>query len=118
MARLHVEDGELMIDLSGLEKAEGLHGNIHVPVSTVRDVRCVGDPWPELRGMRAPGTGLPKVIAVGTRRGPGIKDFAVVHGTGPAVVVELEGADFGRLVVTEDDAEVVAADLRKHLGRP
>ena len=51
--------------------------------SAVTAVRVVDDPWPELRGMRAPGTGLPNVIAVGTRRGGFGKDFAAVHGNGP-----------------------------------
>ena len=116
MARLSVEGGELLLDLSGLEKLEGFHGNIRVPVASVRNVRSTDDPWSELRGIRAPGTGVPGVISVGTRRGSGIKDFAAVHGGGPAVVVELEGAEYGRLVVTEDDAESAAADLNRQLG--
>jgi len=116
MARLTVDREDLVLDLSGLEELEGFHRSIRVPISTVRDIRSVDDPWPELRGIRAPGTGLPGVIAVGTRRGTGIKDFAAVHGTAPAVVVELDGAEFGRLVVTEDDAPAAAAGLRVALG--
>jgi hypothetical protein len=116
MARLRVDGDELLLDLSGLEKLEGFHGNIRVPLSTVREVRVAEDPWSELRGIRAPGTGLPGVIAVGTRRGSGLKDFAAVHGKGAALVVELEGAEFERLVVTEDDAEAEAAALRSSIG--
>lgn len=115
MARLSVVGDELLLDLSGLEKLEGFHGNIHVPVSSVREVRWTDDPWSELRGIRAPGTGVPGVIAVGTRRGGGIKDFAAIHGHGAAVVVELEGAEYGRLVVTEEDAESAAGDLRRQI---
>ena len=118
MGRISIDGETLTLDLTGIEKIEGFHGNIHVPTSTVRDVRLSNDPWSELRGIRAPGTGLPDVIAVGTRRGAGVKDFAVVHGTGPAVVVELEDADFDRLVVTEDDAAEAVADLRRQLGLP
>lgn len=116
MARLSVDGDELVLDLSGMEKVEGLQGDIRVPLGSVREVRFVEDPWPELRGMRAPGTGVPGVIAVGTRRGGGIKDFAAVHGQGPAVVVELEGASFDRLVVTEDDAESEASELKRQVG--
>jgi len=116
MARLRIEGEELVLDLSGLEKLEGFHGNIHVPVASVREVRFTNDPWSELRGIRAPGTGVPGVIAVGTRRGSGIKDFAAIHGHGPAVVVELERADYGRLVVTEEDAESAARELKHQLG--
>ena len=83
----------------------------------VTAVRVVGDAWPELRGIRAPGTGVPEVIAVGTRRGGFGKDFAAVHGKGPAVVVELEGAEYGRLIVTSDDAAAVAAAIGVATGR-
>jgi hypothetical protein len=49
------------------------------------------------------------VISLGTRRGGGIRDFAAVYGNRPAVVVELEGAEFDRLVVSvHDPAEVTA----------
>ena len=39
------------------------------------------------------------------------KDFAVVHGKGPAVVVELEGEKYARLVVTAPDAAALAATV-------
>jgi hypothetical protein len=113
---LRVEDGELVLHLHAMEKAEGFHGDIRVPLSSVTAVRVVEDPWPELRGIRAPGTGLPDVIAVGTRRGGFGKDFAAVHGKGPAVVVELQGAEYGRLVVSADDADAVASSLRGATG--
>jgi len=117
MADLHTEGDELVLHLRGAEKAEGFHGDIRVPLSAVTSVRVVDDAWPELRGIRAPGTGLPEVIAVGTRRGGFGKDFAAVHGKGPAVVVELTGAEFGRLVVTADDAAAAAASIQDALAK-
>ncbi len=74
--------------------------------------RAVANAWPELRGIRAPGTGIPGVVAVCTRRGPFGKDFAAVHGKGAAVVVELEGAPFPRLIATTPDANDMAAMIR------
>jgi hypothetical protein len=115
VASLRVEAGELVLTLSPVEKVEGFHGSIRVPVSSVRSVRNVDDPWTELRGMRAPGTGVPGVISVGTRRGGGIRDFVAVHGGGPAVVVDLEDAEFDRFVITTDDAPAVAAELRREI---
>ena len=115
MGHFHVEGSDLVLQLSALEKLAGFRGDIRVPVSTVRQVRWVADPWHELRGIRAPGTGWPGVIAVGTRRGSGIKDFAVVHGKGPGIVVELEGAEFNRLVVTDNAAEGRAAEMVEQL---
>jgi hypothetical protein len=101
--------------MSEIEKFEAVHSDVHVPVAAVRAVRVVDDAWPELRGIRAPGTGIPGVIAVGTRRGSFGKDFAVVHGREMAVVIELEGASYARLIVTTPDAENVAAAIRGHL---
>jgi len=108
VAELHPEGDELVLHLGPREKAEGMHGDIRVPLTAVTSVRVVPDAWPELRGVRAPGTGLPNVIAVGTRRGSFGKDFAAVHGQGPAVVVDLTGAAYGRLVVTTEDARAIA----------
>ena len=112
MADLEVDGDALVLHLRAIEKAEGAHGDIRVPLKAVTAVRAVDDPWPELRGMRAPGTGLPNVIAVGTRRGGFGKDFAAVHGKGPAVVVELEGASYGRLVITADAAAALVEKLK------
>jgi uncharacterized protein len=113
MAELKVDGYELVLHMHPLEKAEGFHGDIRLPLSAVDTVRFVDNPWPELRGIRSPGTGVPEVIAVGTRRGGFGKDFAAVHGRGPAVVVELTGAEYGRLVVTSDDASEVATRLQE-----
>ncbi len=112
MAELQVEGSDLVLHMSALEKAEGFHRDIRVPRSAVTSVRVVDDAWPELRGMRAPGTGVPNVIAVGTRRGRFGKDFAAVHGKGPAVVVELTGSEFDRLIVTSEDATAWAEAIR------
>jgi hypothetical protein len=120
VAELTVDGTDLVLHLRGAEKVEGVHGDIRVPLSAVTAVRVVDSAWGggELRGMRAPGTGVPGVIAVGTRRGGFGKDFAAVHGKGPAIVVELEGAEYGRLVLTADDAEATAATVRAASGRP
>jgi hypothetical protein len=110
-----VEGSDVVVKMSDVEKFEAVHTDVHVPLAAVRAVRVVDDAWPELRGIRAPGTGIPGVIAVGTRRGSFGKDFAVVHGREMAVVIELEGASYARLIVTTPDAEKVAEAMRAHL---
>ena len=115
MASLIVDGADLVVEMSDFEKVEALHGDLRVPLAAVQAVRVVDDAWPELRGIRAPGTGIPAVIAVGARRGSFGKDFAAVHGRERAVVVDLAGGDYSRLVVTIPDAESVAAEIRRHL---
>ena len=112
MATLQIERDELVLRLSSMEKLGAFRGDIRVPVSSVREVRTTENPWKELRGIRAPGTGFPWVISLCTRRGGFGKDFAAVYGKRPAVVVELEGAPFQRLVVTDDDAEATRVRLQ------
>jgi hypothetical protein len=110
VAHLRVEGDELVVRLSKLEEVEAAHGHIRVPLTAVHSLTVAEDPWPHLRGIRAPGTGIPHVIAVGTRRGTFGKDFVAVHGKGRSIVVELTGADYQRFIVTDEDAvDVVAA---------
>jgi hypothetical protein len=114
VARLDVAGGELILHLSALERLGGfVRGDARIPLNAVRSVRAVENPWKELRGIRSPGTGWPGVIALGTRRFGGGKDFVAVYGKGPGVVVDLVGVDFARLVVSTRDAETVAAEIEK-----
>ncbi len=117
MAELLVEGEELRVRLSALEKLGALRGDISIPLATVSEVRVSDAPWSELRGIRAPGTGIPGVISLCTRRGKGICDFAAVYGRGgQAVVIETDGGQFGRLVISSKDATETANRIRKSLS--
>jgi hypothetical protein len=111
MARLRREGDEIVLKLNDLEKAGALHGDVRVPAASVRGARVTQTPFRELRGIRAPGTGVPGVVALGTWRTGDGKDFAAVYRGGPAVVVELEGAEYRRLIVSAHDAADVVAAL-------
>lgn len=107
MASLEVLSGELIVRLSGVERAAAMRREVRVALSSVTSVCAEPDPWGALRGVRAPGTGIPGVAVYGVRRVTGgAPDFAAVHGRGPAVRVDLApGAPFGRLLVTVEDAQ-------------
>lgn len=115
MAELRVNGTELVVALSELERLGAFRGDIRVPLTAVRAVRVADEPRPELRGVRAPGTGIPGIIALGARRGEG-HDFAAVYHDRPAVVVELEGATFDRLVISVDNPDATAAAIRAAAG--
>jgi hypothetical protein len=116
VATFEIGDGRLALRMSRLERLEAIHERVDAPLASVTNARAVADAWSELRGIRAPGTGVPGLIAVGTRRGKFGKDFAVVHGRGPAVVVEFATGEFHRWVVTIDDAEHQAEVIRRAIG--
>jgi hypothetical protein len=118
MARLVIESDELVVRLSPLEKLGAARGNVRIPLRAVRNVRATDHPWQELRGMRAPGTGLPGVIALCTLRGRGFRDFAAVYKTGPAVVVDAARPPFDRVIVSCVDAAAVAERIGQALPAP
>jgi hypothetical protein len=113
VATLRREGDEIVLKLNDLEKAGALHGDVRVPAASVRLVRVSTTPFRDLRGIRAPGTGVPGAVALGTWRYRGGKDFAALYRGGPAVIVELDGAEYGRLLVSAHDAADVAATLNE-----
>ena len=117
MARLMVQGPDLMVGLSWLEKLGAFRGNVRVPLHAVRSAQAEPHPWSALRGIRAPGTGIPGVIAYGTRRFNGGKDFAAVLGGRPTVRVDLaEESPFARLVVSVADPDSTVAAIRSATG--
>jgi len=107
----------LRLRMSRLERLAGLHKDIEVPLSEVAGVHAEDDAWAALRDLRAPGTGIPGVLMVGTTRSKGTRDFCVVRGRGPAVVVELASGGFARLVISDADAAATAERLSQALQR-
>ncbi len=79
------------------------------------DAQPVGDVWEHLRGFRAPGTGFPGRIMLGTTRYEGRKDFCVVGRHGPGIVVELRDHEFARVLVSvpAEQAASLAARIRE-----
>jgi len=107
MANLIIDDHTVVVSLSTAEKVEALHGDVIVPRSAVTRTRVVPNGMAEVHGVRAPGTSLPGVIMVGVWRSKTGATFVACHGRGPAVVIDLDGAQFDRLVVTVSDPEHV-----------
>ncbi|MFZ0995512.1 MAG: hypothetical protein WAO09_05990 [Candidatus Dormiibacterota bacterium] len=107
-----------MVELSRLEKAEAVHGDVRVPLSSVRDVEVVDQPLDLIHGVKLPGTGIPGRTAVGTWISPDGRTFAVEHHASRGVVLRLEGQTYQQLIVGCDQPEDVAASLRAAIGRP
>ena len=111
MANLLVGDDVVTVSLSAIEKAEALHGDVSVPRTAVVSARAVADGMDEVHGLRMPGTGFPGVIMVGTWRDRQSVTFAVCHGRRPAVVLELTGQPYDRVVVTVENPDEVVTSL-------
>jgi len=113
MPSLRVEGDELVVAMSAWERAAAFHGDVRVPLGAIQTVTVEPDPWHAIRGIRAPGTGWPRVIAYGVRRRVGDRpDFVALLRNRPAVRIELgRPSKFARLVVSVDDALSVVRQL-------
>jgi len=105
MADLLINAASVTVVLSAAERLESVHGDVSVPRSSVVGARQVPDGLAEVHGMRARGTMFPGVVMVGTWRESGSVTFAACHGHRPAVVVELAGQAYDRVIVTIEDPE-------------
>jgi hypothetical protein len=116
MAEVERDGEELVVRLSAAEKAEAVHGDIRVPMSSVRAVEVVDDAVHAVNAYRKSiGAAWPGRFVIGTFRSDGVKTFAVVHHNTPrGVKVQLEGANFDELLVGCDNPESIAG----HIGAP
>ena len=103
MAIVKENNGELLLSLSTIEVAGAFHQPPVSKLSNLVRVTRASNPWTTsvLRGIRAPGTGIPFVIMLGTLRYHGGKDFCVVYGRKPVVILEFENEEFNRWIVSE-----------------
>ena len=117
MVDLTIPNGALDVQVLGWSKVWALKSRIRVPLGSVRAVRH--DPeaarglW---KGWRVPGTHVPGVITAGTYRTRGQKHFWDVRRPGRAVVVELEGADYDRLIVDVRDPGATVRMIERAAG--
>ncbi|GLY47765.1 hypothetical protein [Lentzea sp. NBRC 102530] len=117
MAVVSVQGQDLVVEMEGLDKLWALKSRLTIPLENVRgatvDPGIVGEP----KGIRAPGTHLPKVITAGTFHHEGEKVFWAVRDAQKAVVVELADENYTRLVVEVDDPRAVVAMVEKATRR-
>lgn len=112
MATLIREDDTLVLQLTTMEKVEGLHGDLRIPFSSVQSVTILEDAVHAVHGLKMPGTRIPGVLAMGTYMSNEGKTFAIVHHqTKRGVKVALTEALFDTLIVGVDDPEYVVSSL-------
>lgn len=94
-----------------------LHGDIVVPRDAVDSVEVLDAPLSTIRGVRAPGTGFPGLIAYGTFRKRGGKYFVAVRRGQRAARLSLTGQAFDEIVLGADHPELLAASVASKAHR-
>jgi hypothetical protein len=104
MAKVIEQDDQLILKLSIAEKIFALHfKQLKVSKNQLISKKGYTNPWSTevLKGVRAPGTGFPYLILLGTMRYRGGKDFTVIYKKRPVNVYQFEDYSFKRWIVTE-----------------
>ncbi|MBB5911903.1 hypothetical protein BJY24_000770 [Nocardia transvalensis] len=106
MVDIEVTGTTVTVHVRGAHRFLGLREQLRFDLTDVRAVAPAPvdsrPPW-----MRAPGTFFPGVIAAGTFRGKGRKEFWDTLFDGRALQIDLSGGDFTRLVIDVADPEAV-----------
>jgi len=103
MARVSVDDGDLVVDVEGMDKLWALKSRLTIPLANVRGATADPGIVREGKGIRAPGTYLPGVIVAGTFHHDGERVFWDVRDPAKAVVIELVDEHYARLVIEVAD---------------
>ena len=96
MARATIVGSEVVLQLSGGEKFWGFHKNPRANLADIVKIERVENFWKYSgwRGVRAPGTGIPGVVGLGTWRKLGAKSFCAVYKKEPGYKITLMNGEF------------------------
>lgn len=102
---LKIEGEYLRYDLNWLENIAAFGRDPKSKIANLTSVSAHENPWTVqvLRGNRAPGTGFPFLIMLGTMRHPRGRDFCVVYKRKPVLVLEFKDESFIRWVIPDNE---------------
>jgi hypothetical protein len=102
MAILVIEGTELRLKLSTLEQLGAFWPAPQARLDQVKSIEFVENLWSTevLRGVRAPGTGIPYVAMIGVMRRAKTKDFCVIKRKKPGVIITFSSGPFQRWIYT------------------
>lgn len=110
MVELEFDDSTVTLNVLGGHRILALRQQVTLDLDDITAVTPaevdLRPPW-----VRAPGTFFPGVIAAGTYRGKGRKEFWDTTFTGRAIRIDLAGSEYTRLVVDVADPETALRSL-------
>ena len=111
MAHVVIAGEKVRLELSLLEILGAFHGSPEVNLSEVESIEIEETPWVRevLKGVRAPGTGIPFVVMLGTMRYRAGKDFVAIYRRKPAAVITLRSGEFKRWIFEIKDMSEIDA---------
>lgn len=114
MVTLLLDQRQLEIVLTRTERVlAAQRSDLRFDRASIARLQLTDEPATWLRGVRAPGTHLPRLVSLGTWRSAQGNDFVAIRHGRPGVVIDLEGdARFSRLILSTRHGLALAKALR------
>ena len=109
MAKVTLDDENLIVEMQGLDKLWALKSRLEIPLRNVRGATADPGIVKEPKGFKGPGTQVHGVITAGTFHVDGEKVFWDVRDAANAVVIELRDEKYSRLIVEVADPRATVA---------
>lgn len=117
MAHLVISNNRVAMKFSLLEALGAFARSPEVALADVESVEVVDNPWTSqvLKGVRAPGTGIPFLVMLGTMRYRGGKDLCAIYKRRPNAVITLKSGPYKRWIFEIKEINEIEA-LKKVLA--
>ena len=113
MVDIRIEGPKMIVRVLGIHQVWALRRIIEVPLDCVTEIHARPDVRLRgIKGIRMPGTYVPGVIVAGTYLTRGLRVFWDVSRPTHAVVIDLRGAAYDRMIVEVDDPEDTVRRVR------
>jgi hypothetical protein len=111
MAHVVVNGDLVRFELSTWEKLGAFANSQEISLSEIESIEVVSNPWTSavLKGFRAPGTGIPLIVMLGTMRYRGGKDLCAIYKRRPSAIVTLKSGPFSRWIFEIKDMGEIEA---------
>jgi hypothetical protein len=118
MAHLFINGDKVQFKLSIAESLGAFARTQEIAISEIDSVEIVPNPWTNqvLKGVRAPGTGIPFVVLLGTMRYRGGKDLCAIYKRRPSAIITVKSGPYKRWIFEIKDMSEVES-LNKALLR-
>ncbi len=114
MARAEIAGDEVVLHLSRAERFWGFHGIPRAKIADIVSIEKVDNFWrySGWKGLRAPGAGMPGIIALGTWRRFKSKSFCAIYKKEPGFKITLKNNEFSAWLFS---APELPSELVKYL---
>ena len=116
MATVSIDEGELVVDVEGMDKLWALKSRLTIPLANVRGATVDPGIVRQGKGLRVGGTHVPGVIVAGTFHDDGERVFWDVRDADKAVVIQLDDEHYARLVVEVPDPPATVDLIEQAVG--